>query len=212
MQLASGAQAFLPTQFGLSFFVWEGGAYNAHTFNFFLFPQPLLPGLDKRFTCQVWPLPHVMVAACSGFKGYRTCPAVLNCMLPPGGDLPIRHKSVMSAHTLQAGSMDFLASQGFDFNKWVHQGIPFMRITERDRQVPPHGLSAAWLAAVMCIETSSSAHVARRLERVDEPMVVNEIAVTKPDDVLFVSQLVEQVINWLQVCLANRSGGIFLPA
>jgi hypothetical protein len=53
MQLASGAQAFLPTQFGLSCFVWEGGAYAARTFNFFLFPQPLLPGLDKRFSCQV---------------------------------------------------------------------------------------------------------------------------------------------------------------
>jgi hypothetical protein len=29
--------------------------------------------------------------------------------------------------------MDFLASQGFDFNKWVHSGVPFMRLSERDR-------------------------------------------------------------------------------
>jgi hypothetical protein len=29
--------------------------------------------------------------------------------------------------------MDFLASQGFDFNKWVHQGVPFMRVSDRDR-------------------------------------------------------------------------------
>ena len=31
--------------------------------------------------------------------------------------------------------MDFLASQGFDFNKWVHSGVPFMRLSERDRCV-----------------------------------------------------------------------------
>ena len=53
-QLAAGARAFLPTQFGLSFFVWDGGCYNARTFNFFVFPAPSLPGHDKRFMCQVW--------------------------------------------------------------------------------------------------------------------------------------------------------------
>ena len=63
MQLASGARAFLPTQFGLSFFVWEGGCYSAHTFNVFLFPQPLISGLDKRFTCQARLLPPSVTTA-----------------------------------------------------------------------------------------------------------------------------------------------------
>ena len=52
-QLAAGARAFLPTQFGLSFFIWDGGCYNARTFNFFVFPAPSLYGHDKRFMCQV---------------------------------------------------------------------------------------------------------------------------------------------------------------
>lgn len=53
MQLAEGAQNFLVSQFGLSFFCWEGGKYAAQTFNFYLFPLPMLHGQDKRFLCQV---------------------------------------------------------------------------------------------------------------------------------------------------------------
>lgn len=33
----------------------------------------------------------------------------------------------------------------------------------------------------------------------DEPFVSSEIALTKPDDVQFVAQLVQQVTQWLQV-------------
>lgn len=56
VQLAEGAQSFLVSQFGLSFFCWEGGKYAAQTFNFYLFPLPMLQGQDKRFLCQVWGL------------------------------------------------------------------------------------------------------------------------------------------------------------
>jgi hypothetical protein len=46
---------------------------------------------------------------------------------------------------------------------------------------------------------STCAHgVPRRLERVDEPFVSNDIALTKPEDVQFVAQLVQQVTQWLQ--------------
>ena len=53
--------------------------------------------------------------------------ASLFCKRPGSQD----HASLVGA--VQAGSMDFLASQGFDFNKWVHSGVPFMRLSERDR-------------------------------------------------------------------------------
>ena len=96
--------------------------------------------------------------------------------------------------------MEFLASQGFDFNKWVHGGVPFMRISDRDRHVPGY-TSIIWLACCLTYRCQTWLHAARRLERVDEPIAHNEIAVTKPDDVLFVSQLVEQVTQWLKVCL-----------
>lgn len=53
LKYRDGAQSFLITQFGLSCFIWEGGQYQAHTFNFYLFPLPMLPGPSKRFMCDV---------------------------------------------------------------------------------------------------------------------------------------------------------------
>ena len=53
LQYREGAQSFLITQFGLSCFVWEEGQYQAHTFNFYLFPLPMLPGPSRRFMCDV---------------------------------------------------------------------------------------------------------------------------------------------------------------
>ncbi|BDA49408.1 Poly(A)-specific ribonuclease PARN [Coccomyxa sp. Obi] len=119
--LAEGAQNFLVSQFGLSFFCWEGGKYAAQTFNFYLFPLPMLHGQDKRFLCQ-------------------------------------------------AGSMDFLASQGFDFNKFVYEGIPFMCVADRDR----------------------------RLEGISREPCRSGISIHKPEDVAFVAALVQQVSAWLQ--------------
>ena len=34
---------------------------------------------------------------------------------------------------LQAGSLEFLAGQGFNFNKWIYDGVPFMPAEWRDR-------------------------------------------------------------------------------
>ena len=45
--------------------------------------------------------------------------------------------------------MDFLASQGFDFNKWVHSGVPFMRLSDRDRCVSCDH-AGAWDPAPYC--------------------------------------------------------------
>lgn len=35
--------------------------------------------------------------------------------------------------TMQAGSLEFLAGQGFDFNKWIYHGVPFMPAEWRDK-------------------------------------------------------------------------------
>ncbi len=72
---------------------------------------------------------------------------------------------------LQAGSLDFLASQGFDFNKFVYEGIPFMSVAERDR----------------------------RLEGISREPSRSEISIHKPEDMDFVAALVQQVSAWLKV-------------
>ena len=58
LQYREGAQSFLITQFGLSCFIWEDNEYQAHTFNFYLFPLPMLPGPSRRFMCDVSALTH----------------------------------------------------------------------------------------------------------------------------------------------------------
>lgn len=58
-QYREGAQSFLITQFGLSCFIWQGNEYQAHTFNFYLFPLPMLPGPSRRFMCDVSCLIHI---------------------------------------------------------------------------------------------------------------------------------------------------------
>jgi hypothetical protein len=67
-----------------------------------------------------------------------------------------------------------LANQGFDFNRFIYEGIPFMRAADRNR----------------------------RLAAVDKEPCRSEIAIQTPEDVLFVQQLVEQVAQWLQVTAA----------
>lgn len=47
----NSAKNFLITQFGLSTFTWTGAAYEARTFNFYLFPRPY-EDVDRRFLCQ----------------------------------------------------------------------------------------------------------------------------------------------------------------
>jgi ABC-type nickel/cobalt efflux system permease component RcnA len=50
-QMLASSRAFVVNQFGLSAYVWEGGAYRPRTFNFYIFPRPF-EGADKRFVCQ----------------------------------------------------------------------------------------------------------------------------------------------------------------
>ncbi|KAK9818287.1 hypothetical protein WJX72_010105 [[Myrmecia] bisecta] len=69
----------------------------------------------------------------------------------------------------QASSMQFLADQGFDFNKFIRQGVPFMPLEVRDA----------------------------KLARIDQAPEWNPIAIKKPEDVEFVARLVAKVKEWV---------------
>ncbi|KAK9832693.1 hypothetical protein WJX81_000845 [Elliptochloris bilobata] len=70
----------------------------------------------------------------------------------------------------QAGSMDFLAGQGFDFNKFVYEGVSSMPAALRDE----------------------------RLATVRAAVRSNEIKISRPDDAALVEALVARVSAWLQ--------------
>jgi hypothetical protein len=110
LQYRDGAQSFLITQFGLSCFLWEGGQYQAHTFNFYLFPLPMLPGPSRRFMCDVRLSELVLTYSSSLFSCAKTgCCTVLgdNCQLA----------------SLQASFGCSLAKQAFHFRYLVSQGL-----------------------------------------------------------------------------------------
>ena len=77
---------------------------------------------------------------------------------------------------LQAGSLQFLADQGFDFNKCIRQGISSMPATLRDEA----------LARV-------------QQQQQEPPHQYHEAALTKTDDILFVQETTSQILAWLQV-------------
>lgn len=68
----------------------------------------------------------------------------------------------------QAGSLEFLAGQGFDFNKWIYHGVPFMPAEWRDKQ----------------------------LGSLNKTQDRREITIQRADDKVFVKSLQEQVANW----------------
>jgi len=84
---------------------------------------------------------------------------------------PVEGSQQTRKFTCDAGSLSFLASQGFDFNKWVYQGVPFMPARERNRRAEQ-------------IMSSSN-----------EPR--NEVVVSKVEDIAFVEELVKRVTAWL---------------
>ncbi|GIL60258.1 hypothetical protein Vafri_14886 [Volvox africanus] len=77
-----------------------------------------------------------------------------------------------------AESLSFLASQGFDFNRCIYDGVPFIPVKQRDEML-------------------------RQLDR-DTNTVLgagegprNHVELTKPEDQMFVQELVESVRDWL---------------
>ncbi len=75
--------------------------------------------------------------------------------------------------TSQAGSLEFLANQGFDFNKFIYEGVPLLRASDRDR------------------------HLAK-LDAEDTPGRP-EMSLAKAEDRELVDKLIQQVTDWLQV-------------
>ena len=78
---------------------------------------------------------------------------------------------------LQAGSLDFLASQGFDFNKFIYEGVPLLRASDRDR------------------------HLSKMNAGADEAAPARpDIPLDKPENRELVDRLIAQVAEWLKVC------------
>ena len=69
--------------------------------------------------------------------------------------------------------MEFLANQGFDFNKFIYEGVPLLRASDRDR------------------------HLAK-LDTEDAP-ARPEMSLAKAEDRELVDRLIQQVTEWLQV-------------
>ncbi len=72
---------------------------------------------------------------------------------------------------VQASCLTFLSGEGFDFNKWVRDSIPYVSAHERDK----------------------------RLARLEQPQQFDQIRVIKPEDEAFVERLIRQVSEWLRV-------------
>lgn len=75
----------------------------------------------------------------------------------------------------QAGSLQFLSEQGFDFNKCIASGISSMPAAAKEEAL------------------------ARLQHAHDTPYQHPLVPVTKSEDVAFVSELQAQILLWLQV-------------
>ncbi|MEW5316777.1 MAG: hypothetical protein WDW38_008127 [Sanguina aurantia] len=86
-----------------------------------------------------------------------------------------------------SGSLSFLASQGFDFNKFVYQGVPYIPAKALEKQ-----------------QQSLARDNGERHRRSD-------IAVTKPEDQAYVAALVADVTRWLAAPEAEAEATLLLP-
>ncbi len=87
---------------------------------------------------------------------------------------------------MQAGSLDFLASQGFDFNKFIYEGVPLLRASDRDRHLT-------------------------KIDAEDSPGRP-EMSLAKAEDRELVDKLIAQVTEWLKVTslqLSRYSSAVF---
>ena len=70
--------------------------------------------------------------------------------------------------------MEFLANQGFDFNKFVYEGVPLLRASDRDRHLS-------------------------RMDAGDSAPARPDIPLDKPENRELVDRLIAQVAEWLKV-------------
>ena len=75
---------------------------------------------------------------------------------------------------MQAGSLEFLANQGFDFNKFVYEGVPLLRASDRDRHLSS-------------------------MDAGDSAPARPDIPLDKPENRELVDRLIAQVAEWLKV-------------
>ncbi|KAG2487082.1 hypothetical protein HYH03_014327 [Edaphochlamys debaryana] len=92
---------------------------------------------------------------------------------PEGGSAPA--SSAARRFTCDAGSLAFLASQGFDFNRCIYDGVPFMPVRQRDEALRQLG----------------------RDSDEDGASRGPDVALTQPQDIEFVEGLLNTVREWL---------------
>ena len=73
----------------------------------------------------------------------------------------------------QAGSLEFLANQGFDFNKFIYEGVPLLRASDKDMHLT-------------------------KIDAEDSPGRP-EMSLAKAEDRELVEKLIAQVTEWLKV-------------
>ncbi|CAI7928432.1 unnamed protein product [Closterium sp. NIES-54] len=89
----------------------------------------------------------------------------------------------------QASSMDFLARNNFDFNKFVYQGVPYLPLEKAERE--RRRLRASFRSSKGGEESGAGADASSR-----QPQRA-PIVLSRPEDRLAVGQLVDDVRTWV---------------
>ncbi|CAI5465102.1 unnamed protein product, partial [Closterium sp. Yama58-4] len=93
----------------------------------------------------------------------------------------------------QASSMDFLARNNFDFNKFVYQGVPYLPLEKAERE--RRRLRASFRSSKGGAENgagSADASSSRQVQQQRAPIVLS-----RPEDRLAVGQLLDDVRTWV---------------
>ena len=129
--LAAAASAYLVLQVGVAAFAWDeaGAAFTARTFNFTIFP---------------YTPPEVVAAVAAAAAPPAAAPGGASAA-PPPVPAPAQQPPLPPAPPFLASpaALAFLASAGFDFNRWVRKGIPFTPAAARDAAAGRAGAAAA---------------------------------------------------------------------
>ncbi|KAL6059436.1 poly(A)-specific ribonuclease PNLDC1 isoform X2 [Balamuthia mandrillaris] len=96
----------------------------------------------------------------------------------------------------QASSLEFLSCHGFDFNKWIHGGVPFLRSAVADKLKP---------RLLEQIQKMEERNQQRREEREaarsglqPSNTASNSVVLTSERDITFRNGIVEQIEEWLK--------------
>ena len=119
--LASAAASYLVLQVGVAVFAWDAASasYVARTFNFTIFP---------------YTPPEVAAGAAAAANGEagHAAPAAQATTTAAAAAAPPPPLPPAPPFLASPSALTFLSGCGFDFNKWVAQGIPYVPAAVRD--------------------------------------------------------------------------------